>query len=101
MPKPKRDFMVPVMQIKSTETGQVITSFYILEPGDTFPRFGGSSRGLLVQKTASLITRTTQGGTISDHEYNLYDPTVWAWVARMITDKTLNITADGPPGAVG
>ena len=50
---------------------------YLLNPGDHFERFGGSSRGLVVRKTASLIVSETQGGCRSDMEFNLADKEAW------------------------
>lgn len=50
---------------------------YLLNPGDHFERFGGSSRGLLVRKTASLIVSETQGGCRTDIEYDIGNKDVW------------------------
>lgn len=89
----------PVLTIK--KDGKAVSSVYILKPGAHFPGFGGSRHGLTVGKTPSLITRTRAGGGISDVEYDVHDPSVWAWIARLITDRTLEVTADGPEGAEG
>src|SRR5262245_57715897 len=51
---------------------------YLLNPGDHFQYFGGSSRGLVVRKTASLIVSEKQGGCRSDTEYDINKPDVWA-----------------------
>jgi hypothetical protein len=50
---------------------------YLLNPGDHFERFGGSSRGLVVRKTASLIVSESQGGCRSDVEYDINKADVW------------------------
>lgn len=61
---------------------------YLLNPGETFARFGGSSRGLTARKTASLIVSTLQGGSVRDVEYDLRGgtkhPDVWPWIRRLI-----------------
>lgn len=91
----------PVLTIVSVETGRVVSEIYALNPGQTFPNFGGSRHGLTVRKTASLIVRNTQAGCITDTEYNVDDGHVWAWLARLITDKSIQVTAKGPEGAEG
>lgn len=96
MPKQK-----PVLEITSKETGKVVTAVYMLNPGESFEGFGGSRHALPIRKTASLIIRSTQGGCIVDNEHDITDGTAWAWLARLINDKTLEITAAGPEGAVG
>jgi len=50
---------------------------YLLNPGDNFARFGGSSAGLTVRKTASLIVSDVQHGSRSDAEYDLTDEQAW------------------------
>lgn len=96
MPKQK-----PVLSIKSDESGKVVTEVYLLNPGESFEGFGGSRHALPIRKTASLIIRSMQGGCISDHEHDITDPSSWAWIARLINDHALKITAAGPEGAVG
>lgn len=96
MPKQK-----PVLTITSTETQKVVAEVYLLNPGEFFEGFGGSRHPLPIRKTASLITRSIQGGCISDTEYDITSGTPWAWIARLINDKTLKITAAGPEGAEG
>ena len=51
---------------------------YLLNPGDHFDRFGGSSRGLVVRKTASLIVSENQGGCRYDSEDDVNKKDVWA-----------------------
>jgi len=47
------------------------TQVYLLNPGERFLGFGGSSTGLVAQKTASLITRHIQFDVIQDTEYHI------------------------------
>jgi hypothetical protein len=91
----------PVLSIKTKE-GKPATNVYILKAGEHFPGFGGSRHGLTVGKTPSLITRSYAGGGISDTEYDVHDPGVWAWIARLINEgPSLAIMAAGPEGAEG
>lgn len=57
---------------------------YLLNPGECFPRFGGSSSGLVVNKTASIITRTYQSGSFMDTEYDIKDREFWGYLGRLI-----------------
>jgi hypothetical protein len=51
---------------------------YLLNPGDHFVRFGGSSHPLVVRKTASLIVSECQGGCRYDSEEDVNKQAVWA-----------------------
>lgn len=64
-------------------------AFYLLNPGEVFAGFGGSSRGLLVRKTASLITRRVDAdsGTVSDSERNLRDALAWRWYTDLCASE--------------
>lgn len=55
---------------------------YLLNPGDHFHYFGGSSRGLVVRKTASLIVSVNQYGSRTDTEYDLNKQDVWERILR-------------------
>lgn len=55
---------------------------YLLNPGNCFAGFGGSSAGLLVRKTASLIVRNTAGGMCNDTEYSVNDKRIWNAIFR-------------------
>jgi hypothetical protein len=62
---------------------------HLLNPGDNFPLFGGSSKGLTVTgNKASTITRVlyTDSGNTRDIEWDLAAPSVWVWVAELIRD---------------
>lgn len=96
MPKQK-----PVLTIKENATGKVVTEVYLLNPGESFEGFGGSRHALPIKKTASLIIRSMHGGCINDNEHDITNGGSWAWIARLINDKTLGITAAGPEGAEG
>jgi hypothetical protein len=65
----------------------------MLNPGDHFKSFGGSSRDLVPKKTASLVIRERIFGTISDVEYDIHDKRVWEWLARLINDKPHEVVA--------
>jgi hypothetical protein len=61
---------------------------HLLNPGETFQRFGGSSHGLTVRgRKASTVTRWVDGGSgyTRDIEWNLSEPRVWKWVADLIS----------------
>lgn len=66
------------------ERGGSIIRVYILKPGQVFKRFGGSSSGLLVRKTPSLIV--TQSGISGrvDIEYDVHDLRVWKGIFSSI-----------------
>lgn len=58
-------------------------SVYLLNPGDCFELFGGSSRGLVARKTASLVTRSSGPMGSHDVEYDINGENarkIWAWV---------------------
>ncbi len=61
-----------------------VTRVYLLNPGQHFPRFGGSSRGLVVGKTASLIVRYFSGFDTKDVEYDLADPKAWRHLRKLL-----------------
>lgn len=73
----KTDGLKPIAERFSVE-------IHMLNPGDTFPGFGGSSSGLVVRKTASLVTRTTTSTGTSDVELDIHNPETWQWLARLI-----------------
>jgi len=53
------------------------TQVYVLKPGDHFDRFGGSSSGLVAQKTPSLIVRQTSAMGTVDTEYDVHNIDMW------------------------
>jgi hypothetical protein len=55
---------------------------YILMPGENFPRFGGSSRGLTVTKTPSLIISENGPWGRHDTEYDIHNKKIWAFILR-------------------
>lgn len=67
---------------------------YLLNVRETFERFGGSSRGLTVIKTASLITRTISAGYTKDTEYELADAEAWAWIRSLMTEHGFTVQPD-------
>jgi hypothetical protein len=84
MPKTTSDTANPVPVLEYSIRGGTVRA-YVLSPGERFPRFGGSSAGLLVRKTASLIVSRVQNGCQRDDEYAANDRAVWdALKAEMI-----------------
>lgn len=67
----------PVMAL---EKDGVTVEVYLLNVGETFEGFGGSSRGLCVRKTASLITRVKRAMGTDDVEWDLASEKAWAWI---------------------
>ena len=71
------------------EGSGIRAEIHLLNPGENFPLFGGSSKGLTVTgNKASTITRVlhTDSGYTRDMEWNLAEPEVWVWVAELIRD---------------
>lgn len=66
---------------------------HLLNVGEVFERFGGSSRGLQVRKTASLITRDTAGGCWNDLERDLRAPEFWTWIQKLIDQRAALLAA--------
>ena len=68
----------------------------MINAGGHMPGFGGSRTGLTVGKTASLVVRNKNTGsaTVSDTEYDIHDPNVWAAVARWVNDCSGEIKAE-------
>lgn len=62
--------------------GDARKQVYMLNPGDHFAGFGGSSSGLSVRKTASLIVRETSQGVTADTEYDINKRDVWNRIFR-------------------
>lgn len=58
---------------------------HMLNVGEGMTPFGGSSSGLLVRKTASLVTRHRHSWGIKDVEWDIHDPSVWNWIADLTT----------------
>lgn len=88
--------MTHVLTIKMKAGGEI--EVHALNPGKHFPLFGGSSRGLTVGKTASIITRTKTVGT-SDVERDIHDENFWTWIAERINDGTGSTKAVMPDRA--
>lgn len=81
----------PILTLKKDDC---TVEVYLLNVGETFPRFGGSSRGLTVIKTASLITRTESAMHTSDKEWDLADAEAWAWIRRLMTERGFTVQPD-------
>lgn len=80
--------MTHVLTVTLAAHSDTTVEVHMLNPGEHFERFGGSSRGLtVVGKTASLITRTKSPGGTEDVERDVYDPKFWEWMSRMINGR--------------
>lgn len=62
------------------------TEIHMLNPREVFEGFGGSRHGLVVKKTASLITRVREGMLI-DTERDITDRHVWEFIAKCINGE--------------
>lgn len=68
---------------------------HILQPGEVFPRFGGSRHGLLVKKTPSLIVRETATHGLKDTEYDVNNEGIWRWIGKLMdVNRVAVITPD-------
>jgi hypothetical protein len=76
----------PVLRIERADPKETLEIF-LLNPGETFPNFGGGRAALLVRKTASLIFRRTFATGIHETEFDLTEPKVWEFVQRQL-DRT-------------
>jgi hypothetical protein len=56
---------------------------HMLNVGDGMAPFGGSSSGLLVRKTASLVTRHKAPWGTRDVEWDIHSPRAWNWIAEL------------------
>ena len=65
----------PVLTIKINDKATV--EIYALNPKESFEGFGGSRHSLIVEKTASIITRLHQDGMEFDTERDLRDDFIW------------------------
>ena len=66
---------------------------HILNAGEFFPGFGGSSRGLVARGTASLVTRSVSVMT-SDTEWHVHDRKAWKWIADLVSIHGYTMKAD-------
>jgi hypothetical protein len=68
---------------------------HVLNPGECMEGFGGSSRGLVVGKTASLITRRTGKWGQHDIEHDIFAENIWEWIAQLMNlcDGTVKATS--------
>lgn len=71
---------------------------HMLNKGEVFPGFGGSSKGLIAIKTASMVLRQNleNGGMRTDIEFDIHDSNAWAMLAKMInaTDGVFTAVAE-------
>jgi len=67
----------------ATKSG-TLYEIHMLNPGQSFPGFGGSSCALPITKTASCIVRERSVWGWRDTEYDIDDETLWKWIASVI-----------------
>lgn len=79
----------PVMTLAS-ETCTV--EVYLLNVGEHFDGFGGSSSGLTVMKTASMVTRTIDAMGHHDVEWELASPNAWMGIRALMTQHGYKVT---------
>lgn len=70
--------------VMTLELDGLVVEVHMLNAGDRLPYFGGSKSGLVVQKTASIVTRSKGSGGCKDVEYDIYDASVWKWIDELI-----------------
>lgn len=75
------------MKVLTLTCGGETVEIHMLNPGQLFDKFGGSRSGLVVGKTASLITRRISAMGIVDRELDIYDADIWEWLARLINGE--------------
>lgn len=79
-------------RIMTIKYGPNRSEVHILNPGDCFDGFGGSSRGLVVRKTASLIVREVGPSFgLNDTEYNVNDKKAWARIAKQLRTEGVEV----------
>jgi hypothetical protein len=80
----------PIMIIKSESTTFEV---YILNEGEVFKGFGGSKRGLLVQRGASLIIRRYdhESGSMEDGEHDVNDPGIWKSLVNIMNQDHFTV----------
>lgn len=68
----------------------VVYEIHMLNPREHFPRFGGSRHDLVVGRTASMVVRKHHlaSDVIDDTEYDIHEPTIWAWIAKLIREDS-------------
>ena len=78
-------------RIADFTVGKSRKQIHLLNAGQHFRRFGGSSHGLLVRKTASLIVREIdEAYGITDTEYDVNDKAVWDSIFSVATRAGYN-----------
>lgn len=81
---PEKKAIKPVMTLSY---GDEKTEVYLINPGESFPGFGGGRHSLLITGTASLITRSIGPNGLRDTEYNIDDPKIWTWISKLINQR--------------
>lgn len=77
--------MAKVITIKTAHNTE--TEIHMLNPKEVMEGFGGSRHGLVVGKTASLVTRTNTASSCDDVERNITDECVWEFICKCINGE--------------
>lgn len=81
------------MKCLTINLGPETMTIHMLNPGQHFPNFGGSRSGLVVGKTASMITQHRTPNALHDVEHDIHDPAIWKFIADCINGKHKGATA--------
>lgn len=85
------------VKVLAVQAGKTKYEVYTMNPGDTFPNFGGRTSGLVARKTGSIVIRERSSVGLRDTEYDLHDASVWHWVATLVNTKPEdNVKAECP-----
>jgi hypothetical protein len=67
---------------------------HMMKPKEFFPGFGGSSRGLVIGKTASIIVREMSVWGCKDTEHDIDDPWLWGWIGKLMDSKLVTVVSN-------
>lgn len=83
------------MKVLTVELPDMTYEIHMLNPHEHMEGFGGSKSGLVVGTTASLVLRQRQKsvGSVTDTEYDIYDPRVWRAIGKWINDSSGTVKA--------
>lgn len=87
--------MAHILTLTSTKRDEppARVEFHLLNAGEFFAGFGGSRHGLVVRKTASLVTRWISPASMKDTEWNIGDPRPWKWLDELVNLHAYKMTA--------
>jgi hypothetical protein len=87
-----------VLTLKYGETESETTEIHMLNVGEVFEGFGGTRHPLVAGRdyttgekhkkpTASIVTRRRGVMGVEDKELDIFSPSFWEWIARLINDN--------------